>query len=1275
MEKSLNNIKINSFNCRGLRNQAKRNNIFNWLKTSHTGITFLQESHSVESDEQKWQKEWGGKIFYSHGEFNARGVAILIPPDLENNFEYIGGHKDNAGRLIIINCKLEDNAFTLLNIYCPTKDDLKAQCQFLSVIKEMIEEYGNENLIIGGDLNTYLDIDIDKKGGTTEKVSKYALNIKALCEEYSLIDLWRVRHPDKKAYTRKENSRNGLVQSRLDYWLVSIGLSYLIKHVTICPGNCSDHSLITFTLDLVNTQRRGKGFWKFNNSLLKDVEYIAMIKETIGNIKTEFITENKNMLWEFAKCKIRTETMLYSSKKANITRQKQTELETKLQSLEKELEREYDELIYAEYILCKTEWENILKIKANGIKLRSKAKWIEDGEKNTKYFLNLEKRNSNSKYIKKLITSDNNELTDVKDIINEQLSFYENLYSSKLKNDENTRTISNEFLETDNIPKLNALDKEFCDNKLTLEECSKALKELANNKSPGSDGITTDFYKFFWTDIRSMVFESYLYSLKHNLLSQDQKLGIINLIPKKDKDLRYLKNWRPVSLLNTDYKILAKVLANRLHKVITKLVDSDQVGYIKDRYIGENIRKIFDILNYTEESDIEAILAQIDFEKAFDSIEWPFLLATLRAFNFGDEFLAWIKLLYTDISSCVGNNGYYSKYFKLSRSIRQGCPISALLFILVAEIIALKIRADKSIKGLYIGNTEIKISLMADDTTLILSDLTSLIHAITNFNKFTICSGLKLNIDKTEIVPLGKLKNKMKTLPNVLKGIKINDGPFKALGIWYSHNQNEVLDLNFTERIKNMNKLINIWRSRNLSLKGKITIIRSLILPQIQFLFSMVLVPETLLKEIDTILFSYIWNNKPAKIKRSTLIAPVKEGGLGMVDVHVVHVAAKCSWLKRLLVGNQDLKWKKIMYMMLNITPEVCNRNIIYSKFTKCKSDFHAQIMTCWNKLHNNIAPTKTVDILNQNIFYNQCIKIGNKHITEAYIKHCGFNDTNCSLKIKDIIHNNGKLLNHIEFREKHNIPITNWKWMALLSAIPKTWKEKLINETLLSNIIKLIDTNETYIIINNTAKNIKQITSKIIYQKLISDTICLPTSINKWIEQFPFMEECDWNKIFMLPFRITKEAYLQSFQYKILNRILNCNDKLHTWKIKTSNKCEYCDQIDTIEHHLFWCRSTQEFWNKVQKWVKNNLDTSLKLTVCEIIFGICIENNDSFDMINFIILIGKNFINKSRSNGDALYFIKFLSVLKDKLEYINYIKNANDEVLKDWERDMTDAL
>ena len=130
-------------------------------------------------------------------------------------------------------------------------------------------------------------------------------------------------------------------------------------------------------------------------------------------------------------------------------------------------------------------------------------------------------------------------------------------------------------------------------------------------------------------------------------------------------------------------------------------------------------------------------------------------LSFIKHFNFGDHFISRIKLLFSDIKSCVGNNGYFSKFFEITKSIRQGCPISALLFILVAEIIAIKIRSNKEIKGILIDDIELKIS--PDDTVLSISDIDSLKIAIIEFHKFIICSGLKLNIEKTEIIPLGNL--------------------------------------------------------------------------------------------------------------------------------------------------------------------------------------------------------------------------------------------------------------------------------------------------------------------------------------------------------------------------------------------------------------------------------------------------------------------------------------------------------------------------------------
>ena len=684
MNDKLKTIRINSFNCRGLRNPNKRGNIFQWLKNSYMGITLLQESHSANIDGVKWEKEWEGKVYYSHGEYNARGVTILIPKELETSINILETHNDSEGRILLIKCVIENNPYTIINIYSPTKDNLNGQNKFLLELKEIIELHSDENLIIGGDFNTCIDPNKDKKGGKEEKQTSYTNNLVSICEEYSLVDLWRVRNPDKKQYTRRERSRNGVVHSRLDYWLISTSISYLVKTTTINIGNSSDHSLISITLDLTETQQRGKGFWKFNNSLLCDTEYIQIVKDIISEIQSDQSIENKNVLWEFTKCKIRTHTMAYASKKAKERNKREKELEQQLNKLQTEIVN--NDTKYEEYVSYKTEWEELLNYKANGIKLRAKAKWTEEGEKNTKYFLNLDKRNANSNYIKKLIDKDNKEIVELKEIINEEVKYYKELYTSKVKTTSETKDIENDFLTDENIPQLNNLEKSLCDSPLTIEECSMALKQLSNNKSPGSDGFTTNFYKFFWIDIKDMVYESYIFSKTYKILTQNQKLGILNLLPKQGKDLRYLKNWRPVSLLNTDYKILAKTLANRLHKVIAKLVNSDQVGYIKQRYIGENIRLIFDIMSYTTEAQLDAIIAQIDFEKAFDSIEWPFLMEALKKYNFGEEFISWISLLYTDIQSCVGNNGYYSKFFTLSRYIRQGCPISVLLFILVAEI-------------------------------------------------------------------------------------------------------------------------------------------------------------------------------------------------------------------------------------------------------------------------------------------------------------------------------------------------------------------------------------------------------------------------------------------------------------------------------------------------------------------------------------------------------------------------------------------------------------
>ena len=175
-----------------------------------------------------------------------------------------------------------------------------------------------------------------------------------------------------------------------------------------------------------------------------------------------------------------------------------------------------------------------------------------------------------------------------------------------------------------------------------------------------------------------------------------------------------MKNWRPISILNTDYKILAKCLAQRLKKVLSEIISCDQTGFMKGRFIGENIRLALDMID----CEATGFMLLADIEKAFDKLEWSYMFQVLRYFNFGDDLISWVQILYTDICLCVVNNGHASDFFNLTRGVRQGCPLSPL-FIICNEIMSIWIKRDDNVKGITINDVEIKISMYADDTTFL----------------------------------------------------------------------------------------------------------------------------------------------------------------------------------------------------------------------------------------------------------------------------------------------------------------------------------------------------------------------------------------------------------------------------------------------------------------------------------------------------------------------------------------------------------------------------
>ena len=220
-----------------------------------------------------------------------------------------------------------------------------------------------------------------------------------------------------------------------------------------------------------------------------------------------------------------------------------------------------------------------------------------------------------------------------------------------------------------------------------------------------------------------------------------------------------LKTWRPISLHNIDYKILSKALARRMEKVLPKLVHSDQTGFVNGRYIGQNIILLNDIMDYTDIKKLPGTFLFVDFEKAFDTIEWIFISKMLEVFKFGCNFKNWFSVIYNIIQSAVMNGGRMTEYIEIKRGVRQGCPLSPSLFILTVELLALKIRQSPNCRGIRLPNTkEVRISQFADDTTIVTSSSDSLKSHLQTIEVFGAISGLKLN-RKTKAIWLGSMKH------------------------------------------------------------------------------------------------------------------------------------------------------------------------------------------------------------------------------------------------------------------------------------------------------------------------------------------------------------------------------------------------------------------------------------------------------------------------------------------------------------------------------------
>ena len=358
-------------------------------------------------------------------------------------------------------------------------------------------------------------------------------------------------------------------------------------------------------------------------------------------------------------------------------------------------------------------------------------------------------------------------------------------------------------------------------------EIKSALWAMKANKITGSEGLPLEFYREFYVNIKG-VLQQVIVDAAKNGFSQNSSRGIITLIEKQLKQLLSIKSWRPLSLLNTDYKLLSKILALRLNKILPRLINKNQSGFLKNRDITDNIMTLISSLEHCERYKIDTMLISFDFESAFDRVEWDVLFKIMHKFGIMKSFTDMIRALYRDIESCTINQGYSSQYIKISQGLRQGDPLSSSLFVLMVEILGEKIRSNPKIQGIDVKNTSNTHAQYADDLwAIILGTQTNLDEIFNTVNTFCKMTGFDLNYNKTEIVKIGSLHNGNSKYYSQNQ-IKWSTGT-KILGIIIDADRKKMIEKNYNVLLSKIRNVLNIWKARSLTLTGRVLIVNTLI--------------------------------------------------------------------------------------------------------------------------------------------------------------------------------------------------------------------------------------------------------------------------------------------------------------------------------------------------------------------------------------------------------------------------------------------------------------
>jgi hypothetical protein len=552
----------------------------------------------------------------------------------------------------------------------------------------------------------------------------------------------------------------------------------------------------------------------------------------------------------------------------------------------------------------------LLKSKDALIFQQSKAKWLKHGDANTRYFHACVKRRGKRNAIKALRTEEG-WVEGVQLIKSETVRYFSNLFSSS--------EWSRPRLDGIAFPHLTAEQNSLLIAPFTMDEIERVVKESDGSKSPGPDGFNYAFIKEFWGLMKGEVrimFDQFhgVECLPRGLLSY-----FLALIPKVNSP-ETLGDFRPISLLGCLYKLIAKVLAARLALVVGSVVSSAQSAFIKNRQLVDGVLVLNEVVDYAKKTGKDCLILKVDFQKAYDSVDWGFLLYMLHRFGFSDKWIRWIKCCVCSGNMSVVVNGSPTEEINIRKGLKQGDPLAPFLFLLVAEGLGAIMRQAVELNRFVpfkVGRGELPISHLqyADDTVFIGKALVENLWVMkAALRGFELVSGLKVNFWKSCLVGVNVDPDFLGMASRFLN-CRIGRIPFIYLGLPVGANPRSLAT--WQPMIDVLKNRLNSWGNKYVSFGGRIVLLNSVLSAIPIFYLSFLKMPVKVWKEVVKIQRKFLWGgirngSKICWVKWEVVTKPKSEGGLGVRDLRRVNTSLLTKWRWRLLFNEGEI-WKSTL--------------------------------------------------------------------------------------------------------------------------------------------------------------------------------------------------------------------------------------------------------------------------------------------------------------------------------------------------------------------------